>query len=89
MKELTDLEICKRIAEIEGIKTIVKQTDVNVWDFLCKVTPLGHDVEYNPLKDDGLIKRLMFGYEVTIIWSSNKVMMYYKPNVNPMKTLEP
>lgn len=84
MKQLTDLEICKKIAEIEGAVFTIKkgvtpshehrvyQTHHNFNDNAINA-PLGW---FNPLTDDALLTPLMFKHEVTIIWSVKKVMMY-------------
>lgn len=66
MKNLTDLEICKRIAEIED-KEIVSEnaSSVNVKDhnpLLCMPTVY----QYNPLVDDALCFQLMVKYEVEL-----------------------
>ena len=63
--ELTDLEICKRIAEIEGISNPscdgsdiyanVGDDDLPIWG------------RYNPLTDDALCFQLMVKYKV---WTS-------------------
>ena len=85
--ELTDLEICKRISEVEGFE-YYRLTDQGYMAFNEGINNSITDrVFFNPLTDDALIKNLMFDYEVTIIWSRKKVMMYYKPNINPLKTV--
>ena len=72
MNELTDLEIIKRIAEIESVK--VRVDSIIAFESANK-TPTGaittsargfEDV-YNPLTDDGLCLRLMFKYGVQLI----------------------
>ena len=56
MSELTDLEICKRIAEIEGID----------YSFHKAVNALAYTDEfdevlwYNPITDDALLNQLIF-----------------------------
>ena len=89
MSELTYLEINVKIATITGV--VIEHITGNTIYIVDNETGLetGNDeyMEYNPRTDDSIIKRLMFEYEVTIIWSRNKVMMYHKPNVNPMKTV--
>ena len=75
MTELTDLEICKRIAEIEGVKYRVitegddvylkPKTEGIVENRVCsKEFWLGE--EYNPLADDALCFQLMVKYNVDI-----------------------
>jgi hypothetical protein len=60
MSELTDLEINKRLAEIEGLEFWVHENIAimigSCWD----------SQEYNPLTDDGLCLRLIFEYGVQI-----------------------
>ena len=59
---MNDLDICKKVADIEGIK---------YWNHLDKCVlkaPWGWDKElpeYNPLTDDGLCLRLIEKYGVT------------------------
>lgn len=78
MKELTDLEICKRIAEIEGLNAVSRSGKL----ILVKDVPLTmngrmyHELnvearncydnnnEYNPLTDDALCFQLMVNHEV-------------------------
>jgi hypothetical protein len=60
MNKLTDLEICKRIAEIEGID----------YSFHKAVNALAYTAEfdevlwYNPLTDDALCFQLMVKYDM-------------------------
>jgi hypothetical protein len=63
MNKLTDLEICKRIAEIEGYLRIrVSRVTVQVSNSICD-----DDFElYNPLTDDALIFNLAFTHKVKI-----------------------
>ncbi len=93
MSDLTDLEICKRIAEIEGFEFDVKSLFTNgplgVWP-KCGFKEAGMSIasgSYNPLTDDALIKQFIYKYEVTIVWGRNLVMMYRKPNLNPVDTV--
>ena len=68
MKELTDLEICQRIAEIEGIK-VRKCGGV-----ICILEATGSSLmkipttEYNPLTDDALCFKLMIKHRVICHW---------------------
>ena len=69
MSELTDLEICKRIAEIEGAFK-VQDDGINVVA-IFKVGSGIHMYEsachgFNPLIDDGLCFRLMVKYGVIL-----------------------
>ena len=64
---MTDLEICKRIAEIENI---------NWYEHKGKVfTAKSYNKEYNPLTDDGLCFKLMVKYK--IILNDNDDGTYY------------
>tara|TARA_R110000772_G_scaffold31913_3_gene78491 strand:- start:9 stop:314 length:306 start_codon:yes stop_codon:yes gene_type:complete len=60
MNKLTDLEICKRIAEIEGyLFGTTHGTPVIVFN--------QDDVQsFNPLTDDALLNQLIFKYEISI-----------------------
>lgn len=62
MKELTDLEICKKIAKIEGVDYSVHTSAVG----LAYTDELGEVLWYNPLKNDALCFRLMVKHEVSI-----------------------
>ena len=68
MSELTDLQICKRIAEIE-VEEVTVRFD---WDDNLR-TQLSYGSEfedrmpeYNPLTDDSLLNQLIFKYEISI-----------------------
>ena len=73
MSELTDLEVCKRIAEIEGIRV-----DTNIYgkDEKCSMIDFpesdgrggGGYPTYNPLTDDALCFQLMIKYKVICVW---------------------
>ena len=62
MKTLTDLEICKKIAEIEGYgpNEINDKADV-IWVLFGHAT-----MEFNPLADKALLFDLMLKYNVTL-----------------------
>jgi len=62
MSELTDLEICRRIAEIEGLMfcTGNRYARIEVW----KDGRVFKYEKYNPLTDDALCFRLMIKYGV-------------------------
>lgn len=82
MTELTDLGICKRIAEIEGITiaeyngTIVDVPKSRV-TMNCHYAKLNektksayHKIKsYNPLTDDALCFKLMIKHKVLITWN--------------------
>lgn len=57
---MDDLEICKRIAEIEGFNTWVSDEGCTYEEL-----HIDHGGTYNPLTDDGLCFRLMFKYNIT------------------------
>ena len=62
MNKLTDLQLCKRIAEIEGY-------NVGIWhDFVAITNPKDDSYlgEYNPLTDDALNHQLMIKYKITV-----------------------
>jgi len=61
--ELTDLEICKRIAEIEGYKTSVTDRVEGVW-----ASAYANDCYdwFNPLTDDTLCFKLMIKYDINL-----------------------
>ena len=57
---MNDLEICKRIAEIEGEVYVGGSDNVYV---KCQPSLVGN-VQYNPLTDDALCFQLMIKYRV-------------------------
>lgn len=61
MSKLTDLEICKKIAEIEGYKTSVTNVKKGVWASIYENDYYGW---CNPLTDDALCFKLMVKYRV-------------------------
>ena len=63
MNELTDLEICKPIAEIENVEFRVQNGKVLPEDPAQVITSKLTDV-YNPLTDDALCFRLMVKYKI-------------------------
>jgi len=58
---MDDLEICKRIAEIEGYSKLG-----TVWGGLVIVSDEDDTTSYNPLTDDALCFKLMVKYKVDI-----------------------
>jgi selenocysteine-specific translation elongation factor len=66
MKELTDLEICQRIAEIEGVEFRIQNAKVLPDNPAEAITGKLTDV-YNPLTDDALCFMLMVKHELSII----------------------
>ena len=79
MDKLTDLEICKRIAEIENVKhqqdrgvIILSENYSDFINTICsgryhpdQVKKITLDYSYNPLTDDALCFKLMVKYQVT------------------------
>jgi len=72
MKELTDLEICKRIAEIESNKIAFDESNDNQVKILiqtwCDTDSCYFDdyLPYNPLTDDGLCFQLMVTHRISV-----------------------
>jgi len=69
MIKSTDLEICKRIAEIEGEEVTVRfDWDDNLRTQLSYGSEFEDRMpEYNPLKDDALCFQLMVKYDCDLI----------------------
>ena len=68
---MNDLDICKRIAEIEGLK-ISREIPVCVINPESSIQYFKEKV-YNPLTDDGLCFRLIEKYRVSINWENKTV----------------
>ena len=64
MSELTDLEICKRIAEIEGYHTNLAIKCEGVW---CSMNSNNCYGVFSPLTDDALCFQLMVKYDCDLI----------------------
>ena len=64
MNKLADLEICKRIAEIEGLMfcTGNRYARIEIW----KDRKVYKYEKYNPLTDDALCFKLMVKYSVRV-----------------------
>ncbi len=81
MNKLTDLEICKRIAEIEGfefdVKTLFTGGPLGVWPKygFKEVGMSTASGSYNPLIDDALLVKLIEKYEVSISFVFCKVLI--------------
>jgi hypothetical protein len=90
MKELTDLEICKRIAEIEGVHVFSEGGELFVPDYEASLD-LGYDEdkEYNPLTDDALCFKLMVKYSVDIQQgkSMSIAKIYDDPEDDPLSEI--
>ena len=63
MSELTDLQICKRIAEIESYKTSVTDAKKGIWASIYKNDCYDW---FNPLTDDALCFQLMIKYAIEV-----------------------
>lgn len=86
---MNDLDICKRIAEIDGVEVlgfrgeIVLADDYNEVVNLVKsgryhpeqVAKLISEYSYNPLTDDALWQQLIFKHEVSISFVSCNLLM--------------
>ena len=76
MNKLTDLEICVRIAEIEGaVETLYSTLKPKS---LTAVFDNRTSFDYNPLTDDGLISKLMDEYEVCVHYGVGYVFICRK-----------
>lgn len=70
--ELTNLEICKRIAEIEGLEVATaKEASAREYNSnVCVILPdgehAGGSVSYNPITDDALCFKLTKKHRVSI-----------------------
>ena len=67
MRELSDLEICKRIAEIEGVYVFEYEHIVH-GNVIC-YDPIVNGLapqQYNPLTDDALCFKLMVKYSIDL-----------------------
>ena len=77
MNKLTDLEICKRIAEIEGVKFIVSSGKIAADAFqvhdLFSCAHMGFT--FNPLTDDALCFKLMNKHEACVHYGSGDVFI--------------
>ena len=71
MEELTDLEICKRIAEIDG-KTDIEVVPSAVYGDLI----LTNSGLFNPLTDDALCFQLMVKHGVTVSFEEIEAYIY-------------
>ena len=60
---MNDLEICKRLAKIEGYKTSITDATKGVWASIYKNDCYDW---YNPLTDDALNHQLMIKHKITV-----------------------
>jgi hypothetical protein len=74
MSKLTDLEICKRIAEIEGVDFRIQNGKVLPENPAEAITGKLTDV-YNPLTDDALCFKLMIKYNVSF-WQNDGIFIF-------------
>ena len=75
MKALTDIEICERIAVIEGWRTHTLRGYV-------AIDKDSYESEYNPLTDDALCTQLIRHHKVSISFKSEGVMCSIKDEFN-------
>ena len=75
MNELTDLEICRRIAEIENLEHYISENKKYCMTRDKLSTYVIRHVEYNPLTDDALCFKLCFEYGVCIDYESGDVFI--------------
>tara|TARA_R110000803_G_scaffold31229_2_gene69858 strand:+ start:720 stop:1052 length:333 start_codon:yes stop_codon:yes gene_type:complete len=92
MNKLTDLEICKRIAEIEKLPHHLEEGMND--KFINTSTIYGDVCEYNPLTDDALIFNLAFTHKVKIdyfdecVYLANpRTLASYRFNKNEIASL--
>ncbi len=79
---MNDLEICKRIAEIEGAKeTLYSRIKPKE---LTAVFDNSTHFNYNPLTDDALCFQLMVKYKVRMhwLWEENDGTPHYEAYIN-------
>lgn len=82
MNNLTDLEVCKRIAEIEG-ETVLSEEEWFYPDSGCLISDCdGCSEEYNPLTDKALCFDLLVRHSLNLhrewsgLWSACNVCSY-------------
>ena len=89
---MNDLEICKRIAEIEN------KGDCFSWfnTFAIRTEMYAEREEYNPLTDDALCFQLMVKYEICLrkdmgavpwVCTNNKIQGYLSRDSSPNKAI--
>ena len=87
LSNLTDLEICKRIAEIEGKDFYLLESGgdtyplIKVWQDSvlkdkCVPKRFFEARDYNPLADDALCFKLIVKYKVEICYDDKDVSIY-------------
>ena len=89
MNELTDLQIIKRIAEIEGLINHIYFNKVQVdrtQNKSIETSWIGWE-DYNPLTDDGLCFRLIIKHDIVRVWESyDQLGWYYTDLQNYLNT---
>jgi hypothetical protein len=73
VNELTDLEICQRIAEIENLEHYISENKKYCMTRDKLSTYVIRHVEYNPLTDDALCFSLMLRHEVSLTYGEYAV----------------
>jgi hypothetical protein len=76
VNDLTDLEICKRIAEIECVEHYISDNKKYCMARDKSSTYVIRYVEYNPLTDDALCFKLMVKYKISLIQHQNNTAVY-------------
>ena len=76
MDTLTDLEICTKVAEIEGMEVVVMNGTEVIDRKLFATCEQIHT--YNPLKDDALCFQLMVKYEMPPMKCKSLYDCYYE-----------
>ena len=71
MTELTDLEICKKIAEVEGLTCELRESLFGNKILYALTESHGGLKSYNPLTDDALCFQLMVKYKIDLVWVSS------------------
>jgi hypothetical protein len=89
MNELTDLEICQRIAEIEGKSYWTHGTGEGICMNYVEGNRASKVLYYNPLTDDALCFKLMVKYSVDIQHggSISIAKIYDDPEDNPLSEI--
>tara|TARA_R110000764_G_scaffold30687_1_gene70936 strand:+ start:10746 stop:11108 length:363 start_codon:yes stop_codon:yes gene_type:complete len=96
MNELTDLEICKRIAEIEGLEWFELDNSKHSKNpyahaiYLNKSENGTYKNRFNPITDDALILKLIIKHKVDIVHgkSISTVRIYDDPEDNPLSSVD-
>lgn len=65
MSELTDLEVCKRIAEIEGFTDLIEEDGRLFWQNWCVAEGTQYNL-FDPIKDNEQCFELMIKYKVIL-----------------------